>query len=167
VFTAINQVRKAVSVKKSKIIGLAVLVAIVIIVVAASSGSKKPAVKAAQAPSSPPIALNYVLNKNDGSFITVTATINSSYATTQYLPALCKYFSEEAAANSKEYYAGNVFDDATAPQYLGTTNNLTTAQNNDFNDHYILNYNYNPTTHNNVCNIFYGGQNGKEQSITY
>ncbi|MCL4357464.1 hypothetical protein M1512_01025 [Patescibacteria group bacterium] len=150
--------------KKKIIISLIILVVIIIIVAVGSSGHKK---TAPIAPSKPPVALNYVTNTNNGSFITITATISPNYVTSAYMPVLCKYFSEQATAHSSEYYSGAVFDDSTAPRYLGSGANLTSAQNNDFNNHYILSYNYNPSTHNNVCNIFYGGQNGKEQSITY
>ncbi len=154
--------------KKSKIIGLIVLAVVIIVVIAAvASGGKKSKASNGSSNNKPPVALNYVTNTNNGSFITVTATLSPNLVTSKYMPNLCKYFSQQAAAHSGEYYTGSVFDDTTAPQYLGTTNNLTATQNNDFNDHYILNYNYNPSTHNNVCNIFYGGQNGKEQSINY
>ncbi len=150
--------------KKKIIISLLALVVIIIVIAIASGSHRK---STSIVPNKAPVALNYVSNTNNGSFITITATISPDYVTSTYMPSLCKYFSQEAASHTGEYYDGNVFDDSTAPQYLGTTNNLTTAQNNDFNDHYILSYNYNPSTHNNVCNIFYGGQNGKEQSITY
>ena len=155
--------------KKSKIVGFIILTIIVVIIIVsiAGSGGKKHTATSLKTNSKPPVTLNYVRNNNDGSFITVIATINPTYVTSQYMPALCKYFSQQAAVHSSEYYTGSVFDDTTAPQYLGTTNSLTTTQNNDFNNHYILSYNYNPSTHNNVCNIFYGGQNGKEQSINY
>ena len=156
--------------KKSKIVGIIILVIIVVIVIvsiAGSGGKKYNTAVSSKTNSKSPVTLNYIRNNNDGSFITVIATINPTYVTSQYMPALCKYFSQQAAAHSSEYYDSNVFDDTTAPQYLGTTNSLTMSQNNDFNNHYILSYNYNPSTHNNVCNIFYGGQNGKEQSINY
>ncbi|HUA13158.1 MAG TPA: hypothetical protein VL989_01525 [Candidatus Sulfotelmatobacter sp.] len=152
--------------------GSAVVVLIILTAITAPS-NKTTASKGSTASTStnPPVSLDYVTNKNDGAFITVTAVINPSQDNHTILPKLCKYFSQQAAANPNEMYQANIFDDNTAPQYLGNLGSITTAQNNDFSNHYILSYNYNYTTHNNICNITYGGTNDNNpsdnQSITY
>lgn len=161
----------------------ALVVVVIIIIAVASGGNSKPstatsskttASKAVQVPAYPPYPYNTLLDTDTGAIANLNATVTPSENNKTDLPALCKYFSEVAASKPKEYYTANLYDDPTITQKMldvvvdGTA---TAAQNNDYDLHYVLNYNYNPTTHDNVCNIQYGGDNdtnpSDNQSISY
>jgi hypothetical protein len=139
-----------------------------------SQSSKTVSSKSPQAPQYAPYPYTSLLDTDNGAFITINGTVTASESNRTDLPALCKYFSEEAAASPKEYYAANLFDDPSITQDTIKTvvnGNASDAQNNQYDQHYVLNYNYNPTTHNNVCNIMYGGDQDNNasdnQSISY
>ena len=168
-------------IKAHKIITALVVVVILIIAVSTSSGSnpastssKQAAAKVAQVPANPPYPYSTLLNNYPSPLAQLNATISPSENNKTDLPALCKYFSEQAAAKPKEYYTVIMLDDPSFTQSeLDQVVNGTAsdALNNDYDLHFVLSYNFNPTTHNNVCNIQYGGDNDSSpsdnQSISY
>jgi hypothetical protein len=171
-------------VKSHKILSALIILVLFIIGVSTGGGQKQATTTKSsatskvattvQAPNSPPYPYNTLLNTDTGAIANLNATIDPSENNKTDLPALCKYFSEVAASKPKEYYTANLYDDPTITQKMldaVVSGSATNVQNSDYDLHYVLNYNYNPTTHNNVCNIQYGGDNDSNpsdnQSITY
>lgn len=165
-------------IKAHKIItALAVLIIITIAVISGgqnntkSSSGQSAKNSSTQAQVTPP-QFQIVSTHDTGAEATLTATIAPSVNNKTDMPTLCKYFSQQAASKPKEYYDASVYDDTTAPQLYQTVavnGGGTTAQQNDYDQHYVMQYTYNPTTHFNSCAIYYGGvsDTSQEQDIKY